>query len=233
MGKVQTPALITDISSGKIIWYNGSAADALSESGKLKGMSVDDLFEFDGEGDGEITRAVCKGNIYSVKCSEIEAGDKKYKLFSLIDTTELEESKELLASRDLIVAYIMVDNLDELLRHEQEEYRVAATGTGAILRAWANESDGILKEYQSDRYIFIFEAEKFDSFVDKKFDILDRIREMRVGTGSIPITVSIGVGNVDGTFAEKEKAAQAALEMALQRGGDQVVVKNRDGSQSI
>ena len=233
MAKLQTPAFIADTSSGKIIWYNGAASSSLSSAGKLKGMSVDDLLEFGEESDAEFASATCGGCTFSVKRSGIEAGDKKYTLYSLIDVTELEEARDVIKSRDLIVAYVMVDNLDELLRHEQEEYRVAAAETEAILRAWANESDGILKEYQSDRYIFLFEAEKFDSFADKKFDILDRIREVRVGTGSIPITVSIGVGNVDGSFADKEKAAQASLEMALQRGGDQVVVKNRDGSQSI
>ena len=233
MAKLQTPAFIADTSSGKIIWYNGAASSSLSSAGKLKGMSVDDLLEFGEESDAEFASATCGGYTFSVKRSGIEAGDKKYTLYSLVDVTELEEAKDIIKSRDLMVAYIMVDNLDELLRHEQEEYRVAAAETEAILRAWANESDGILKEYQSDRYIFLFEAEKFDSFADKKFDILDRIREVRVGTGSIPITVSIGVGNVDGSFADKEKAAQASLEMALQRGGDQVVVKNRDGSQSI
>lgn len=234
MSKVKSPSFIADISDGKIIWYNHAASAAFGGKGRLKGSAVGDILNLDApaEKDAE-TEAHFEDRRFSVTVSEIDAGDKKYDLYSLTDVTELENVKALLASRDLIVAYIMVDNLDELLRHEQEEYRVAAAGTEAILRAWAAEADGILKEYQSDRYIFIFEAEKFDEFVEKKFDVLDRIREIRVGTGSIPITVSIGVGNVDGTFADKEKAAQASLEMALQRGGDQVVVKNRDGSQNI
>ncbi len=231
--KIQTPAFITDTSDGRIIWYNKAASSSIPSSVKLKGAAVEDVLSFEDEGDGEYLAARCKDTRYSVKRSQIDAGDKEYVLYSLIDTTELEKSKDTLASRDLIVAYIMVDNLDELLRHEQEEYRIAASGAEAILRAWAAEADGILKEYQADRYIFLFEAEKFHVFVDRRFEILDKIREIRVGTGSIPITVSIGVANVDGSFAEKEKTAQAALEMALQRGGDQVVVKNRDGSQSI
>ncbi|MBR6916944.1 MAG: DHH family phosphoesterase [Clostridia bacterium] len=230
MSKLQTPAFITDTSDGKIIWYNKEASVAFSEAGKLKGARPEDILT---QSDKDESHAVSGENHYSVKRSEISAGDKKYRLYSLIDVTELDAAKKLVASRDLIVAYIMVDNLDEMLRNEQEEYRVAAAKTEAILRAWASDADGILKEYQADRYIFAFEAEKFDMFVEHRFDILDKIREIRVGTGSIPITVSIGVANVDGTFAEKEKVAQASLEMALQRGGDQVVVKNRDGSQSI
>ena len=234
MSKIASPVLITDTANDSVIWYN-QAASSLGGKEKLKGTSVSDILEFvkrEGDASDDVA-ATADGKVYSVRFSEITAGDKKYGLYSLTDATELDRAKALLASRDLIVAYVMVDNLDELLHHEQEEYRVAAAGTEAILRTWATESDGILKEYQSDRYIFIFEAEKFNSFVEKRFDVLDKIREIRVGTGSIPITVSIGVGNVDGTFAEKEKAAQISLEMALQRGGDQVVVKNRDGTQSI
>ena len=232
MAKVQSPVMIADSSDGKIIWYNHAASSSLGGKGKLRGAPVGEILE-DENGTNEEFDASCDERRFNVKVSKIEAGDKLYSLYSLIDITELERTKAAMASHDLIVAYIMVDNLDELLRHEQEEYRVAAAGTEAILRAWAAEADGILKEYQSDRYIFLFEASKFNTFVEHRFDVLDKIREIRVGTGSIPITVSIGVACVDGTLAEKEKTAQAALEMALQRGGDQVVVKNRDGSQNI
>ena len=62
-------------------------------------------------------------------------------------------------------------------------------------------------------------------FQNDKFDILDKVRDIRIGAGNIPVTISIGVAKIDGTLAEKEKAAHACLEMALQRGGDQAVVK--------
>ncbi|MBR6050635.1 MAG: DHH family phosphoesterase, partial [Clostridia bacterium] len=230
MSSVKVPTMIADSDSEKIIWYNNAASGSLGGKERLRGIPLSEALPALGDDPSLVTAGDRK---FRVLRSEIAAGDKKYVLASALDVTELEEAKGTLASRDLVVAYVMVDNLDELLHHEQEEYRVAAAGTEAILRAWAAESDGILKEYQSDRYIFLFEAEKFNDFAAKRFDVLDKIREIRVGTGSIPITVSIGVGNVDGSFAEKEKAAQTALEMALQRGGDQVVVKNRDGSQSI
>ena len=230
MSGLKVPTMIADYDSEKIIWYNNAASASLGGKERLRGVPLAEALPPVGN---ETDLFAAGDRKFRVLRSEIAAGDKKYILASALDVTELEDARGTLASRDLVVAYVMVDNLDELLHHEQEEYRVAAAGTEAILRAWASESDGILKEYQSDRYIFLFEAEKFNDFAAKRFDVLDKIREIRVGTGSIPITVSIGVGNVDGSFADKEKAAQAALEMALQRGGDQVVVKNRDGSQSI
>ncbi len=230
MSGLKVPTMIADADGEKILWYNNAASASLGGKERLRGVPLSEALPPVGD-DAEL--AAVGDRRFRILRSGIAAGDKKYVIASALDVTELEDAKSTLASRDLVVAYVMVDNLDELLHHEQEEYRVAATGTEAILRAWAAESDGILKEYQSDRYIFLFEAEKFNDFAAKRFDVLDRIREIRVGTGSIPITVSIGVGNVDGSFADKEKAAQTALEMALQRGGDQVVVKNRDGSQSI
>ncbi|MBR0302336.1 MAG: DHH family phosphoesterase, partial [Clostridia bacterium] len=226
--------VIADVSDGSVIWFNKASSSALGSSAKLKGKRIYDVLSFDDEEhpDGTFfTRT--GGRVFNTNVSTIEVKDKEYDLYSFYDVTELEETKALLASRDLVASFIMVDNLDELLRNEQEEYRVAAAKTEAILRAWAAEAGGILKEYQADKYIFLFEEEKFIEFKEKHFDVLDKIRDIRVGTGSIPITVSIGVGCTDGTFAEKEKAAQSALDMALQRGGDQVVVKNRDGSQSI
>ena len=60
-------------------------------------------------------------------------------------------------------------------------------------------------------------------------DVLDKIRDIRVGDGKLSVTISVGIANIRGSFSEKERAASAALDMALQRGGDQVVVKNENG----
>lgn len=235
MSKVCCPVLLTDKGDSRIIWYNTEAATALKGERALKGASIEKLFELDEEAfrSEDFCIARLGTGIFRLKASEIEAGGKTYVLYSAIDTTELETARDTLRRRETMVAYIMVDNLEEMLRQEQEEYRLAASSTETILRTWATEAGGVLKEYQRDKYIFFFDTESFDTFVEQRFDILDKIREVRVGSGSIPITVSIGIANTDGTLTEKEKIAQTALEMALQRGGDQVVVKNRDGSQNI
>lgn len=234
MSEVSTPALIADKSAKVIIWYNREAGVALGGSKTLRGAKVSDILRDTKESDtGELTASV-SDKIYRVSVSDITAGNKTYELYSFSDITESERMSDYISKHEVMVAYIMVDNLDEMLQHEQEEYRYAASATERILRNWATESGGILKEYQTDRYIFIFEAEKFREFEKNKFEILDKVRDVRVGTGSIPITISIGISDTGGeTFADREKGAQGALETALQRGGDQAVVKNRDGSYSI
>ena len=93
------------------------------------------------------------------------------------------------------------------------------------MRDWAADVRGILKEFERDRYILVFEKRYLDKYVERKFDVLDKIRDIRVGEEKLPVTVSVGISSVTGEFAEKEKAARAAIDMALGRGGDQVVLK--------
>ena len=231
MSAVSYPALITENEQNRIIWYNKAASKLLGSTGSLRGAVVTDVLNIIEREEG--TFASFFEKIFSLDKKTITAGDGEYILYALCDITELENKKKQLEEHATVVAYVMVDNLDELLQHEQEEYRNSASAAEKVLRAWAAEANGILKEYQHDRYIFIFEAEKFDEFEHRRFDVLDKVRDIRVGSGSIPITISIGVYHGEGTLQEKEKGAQAALETALQRGGDQAVVRNRDGSQSI
>ena len=85
---------------------------------------------------------------------------------------------------------------------------------GKILRDWAKRNNGVIKEYDRDKYLFFFHTVSLKEMEEEKFDILDRIRDIRVGDGKLPVTVSIGVAGIHGEFSEKERAAAAALDMA-------------------
>ncbi len=142
---------------------------------------------------------------------------------------ELDLIHERLVDGEPVVAYIVVDNLTEMIQYDNESYRPAAAKIEELLRDWAAEAKGILKEVERDKYLFVFERKHLGVYIDRKFELLDRIRNVRVGPEQLSVTVSVGIAQVYGTFAEKDKAARAALEMALGRGGDQVVVK-KDGA---
>ncbi|MBQ8402039.1 MAG: DHH family phosphoesterase, partial [Clostridia bacterium] len=117
----------------------------------------------------------------------------------------------------------------EMMQYDSENYRSAASRIDQALRDWAEDCGGILKEYERDKYLFVTENRVLESCVSRKFDILDRVRAIRVGDGELPMTISMGIGGVHGSFSDKERTAHTALDMALQRGGDQAVVKG-DGS---
>ncbi len=216
------PAFICPEEEDIIIWSNKAAAELFS----VKRARFSELFATVPDS-GNAIRLEAKGRRYSPIAYTSEGADGRvYKVFIMHDVTEYDEEKKILEGKESAVAYITVDNLDELLNYEQEDYRSASGDTEKILRAWAVEAGGVLKEYQQDKYIFVFERSRLESFTRSGFDILDKIRDIRVGENSIPITVSMGISAADGTPLEREKAAQSALDTALQRGGDQVVVKS-------
>lgn len=219
------PAFICPEDSDTVIWNNKVASSLFGTQSR----SFSEIFETLEGNDGDI-RLGALGRRYS-PISYTAEGDngKAYKVLILHDVTDYDEKSAFLSGKESAVAYITVDNLDELLNYEQEDYRTASGETEKLLRRWAVEADGVLKEYQQDKYIFVFERSKLDKFRETGFDILDKIRDIRLGENSIPLTVSMGICAVNGTPSEREKAAQAALDTALQRGGDQAVVKTDAG----
>ena len=66
-----------------------------------------------------------------------------------------------------------------------------------------------------------------DRCIADNFSILDEIMKIRVGDNSFPLSVSMGIADIDGNVNQREKAASAALDMALQRGGNQVALQRR------
>lgn len=224
INSLQEPALICD-TLGKILWYNKFAQASSSQRSPILGAYVSSFFTVDLTDELNDEETTLAGKNYLIEKTKIKSGEHVYFLLVLRDVTKIVELEKYIRDNDKVVAYIMVDNLEELLQFEQEKYREAAGKIDDLLRAWAQSVDGILKEYEKDKYLFIFRACDLDRFMAEDFDILNQVREIRVGTGNLPVTISIGVASVPGSLAEKEKTAHASLDMALQRGGDQAVVK--------
>ena len=87
-------------------------------------------------------------------------------------------------------------------------------------------AQGLFCRYERDRYLFVFEERFLAQFQEGKFSILETVREV-VSPSGIQATLSIGVGKDAETLAELFQYAALSVEMALSRGGDQVVVKNK------
>ena len=127
----------------------------------------------------------------------------------------------------LVIAYIMLDNLQELTQFVRANYRATANLIEETLSKWVESMNGMLREYDRDKYLAIFTSEMLDRCIEDDFHILDSIMKINVGDNSFPLSVSMGIADIDGTMADREKAANAALDMALQRGGNQVALQRR------
>ena len=122
------------------------------------------------------------------------------------------------------IAYIAVDNLNELAQSDQESYRSASNQVAAIIKEWANEYGAFLKEYEREKYVVVISHKALSDVEKKRFDLLERVSRIRIGTENLSVTISAGVSPETGMLDEKDKSAQYALEMALQRGGNQAVI---------
>lgn len=231
--KMSTPVFICD-SEERIIWYNAATEELISDKDKLYGETVEELFgvtlaDIRRDRHEKGARIMCDNRSFLAKFNHIKTDDNDFALIMTTETTENDELNAKIEGDELAVCYIIIDNLGEMLQYDSEEYRPAAAKIDDILRDWADEYGGILKEYERDKYIFITQTRVLDELVLKKFDILDRVRAVKAGDTNLPLTISLGISNIHGTYEDKERAAHAALDMALQRGGDQAVLKG-DGT---
>lgn len=230
--KMSSPVFICG-SDERILWYNSAMETLFSGGNKLYGTSVKELFgvTLDEIRQREDVRISWEGRVFRARYSHIRNEADDFALVLTEDLTETEALRTELAGSEPAVCYIMIDNLAEMIQYDSELYRPASVRVDAALRAWADQYHGILREYERDRYLFLTEARVVDAMIAAKFDILDRIRAVKVGESSLPLTISMGVCATHGTFDEKDRAAAAALDLALSRGGDQAVVKRDEGTE--
>ena len=144
-----------------------------------------------------------------------------------VETTEADHLREVYEASRPVAAILMLDNYEDLMEACEDTQRSAVLAQiDEKLQTWANAGQGILLKTDRNHYLFLFEEQYFQHFVDEKFSILDTVRAIRVAENIHP-TLSIGIGKDSPSIPELYKNAKLSLEMALSRGGDQAVVRNQ------
>ena len=144
-----------------------------------------------------------------------------------VETTEADHLREVYEASRPVAAILMLDNYEGLMKACEDTQRSAVLAQiDEKLQTWANAGQGILLKTDRNHYLFLFEEQYFQHFVDEKFSILDTVRAIRVAENIHP-TLSIGIGKDSPSIPELYKNAKLSLEMALSRGGDQAVVRNQ------
>jgi c-di-AMP phosphodiesterase-like protein len=144
-----------------------------------------------------------------------------------VDTTEADALQEKYTATRTVAAILMLDNYEDLMKACADTARSAVLAQiDEKLNSWAAAGQGLLLKTERDQYLFLFEEQHYEHFVEEKFSILDAIRDIKVGEGVHP-TLSIGIGRAADSMEELYKNAKLSLEMALSRGGDQAVVRGK------
>jgi len=134
--------------------------------------------------------------------------------------TEFEASKQ-------IVSIVMIDNYAEIMNGLSDAERSSIVAeVDRRLAAWTEESNGIFLKYERDKYLYIFQNRYLEKYTAEKFSILDSVREVESKNG-IKVTLSVGIGMDGQDFQDNRRNARLAIDMALSRGGDQAVIRDK------
>ena len=232
------PMLVFDLNSGEILWGNDRFIGLTDLQDKLFEVSVGDVVPgFDGhwlrEGKRESPEHVVWNHrtyrVYGALShpDELKGDHSMLATTYWLDITESEQMRQTLDMTRPAVAILMIDNYEDLMKACPESKRSALVAEiEGKLNDWCAGSGALLLSYDRDRYLFVMEEKDFAVYAEKKFDVLDTVRT--VESGGVSATLSIGVGRDGDSFDGLFKNADLALEMALSRGGDQAVVKDRN-----
>ncbi len=168
------------------------------------------------------------GNIIRAKDEDVAERAKDFMGITYwVDVTEFDNIKTEYENSRPVTMLFVIDNYDELMKNVSDRGKVELRGAiDDLVNEWCEGKRGLTRRYDRDRYMFIFESRYLREITEGKFDILEKVHGV-VSPGGVHATLSIGVGEDGDGFEENFSFANLAVEMALSRGGDQAVIKNR------
>lgn len=215
---------------GTIAWYNSAFKEVFS------GVSEKKIFElipeinireiYDDGGQKSIVVKVGE-ETYNIRANvkRRTAPDHAAIMIYMENITEILNLREELANAQCAVAHIMIDNYEEVVNSASEEDRLDVINLlDKNIIGWMQDVGGLVKKLEKDKFLCVFTKKQLDSFIASKFDILTGVKSIYPGTKTQP-TISIGIGIGGESLNKNNISAKKALEMALGRGGDQVVIR--------
>ncbi|MEG1705204.1 MAG: DHH family phosphoesterase [Clostridia bacterium] len=165
------------------------------------------------------------GTIYRALGSHISFSDFSCLIISFIDKTEENELRKIIDNTKVTVGVIFIDNYEETFQGLDEMEKGEITSKiDKILREFINDNNGIITKLDKDKYAIFIEWQYVQQLEKTKFAVLDSVKEITNKT-KLPITISIGMSTNETELSERYLASSSALDIALGRGGDQVVIK--------
>ncbi len=232
------PIAVFRLDNSRIIWANQMFFDMCAPGGARIDASIIDMVpQFSG-------KWLLEGK--TVYPTLLEVGGRKFQLHGNIvrsgkeederafmgitywvDVTEYDDIRLKYENSRPVPGVIVIDNLDELYKGQPE--RVRNDIRDAVedkLTAWCEEHKGIFRRYDRDRYLTVFERREVEAMKRDKFPIVQELHQVENPAG-VDASISIGLGEDASSLSEGLQFADMGAELALSRGGDQVVIKNR------
>ena len=227
------PTVVALATTGEIVWANDGFAEISGQFSGARHMRLTELaptFETRWliEGKQQFPGELRMGKrIYHVFGSMVPSGAGQMMMLHFLDCTDYVQLRDAAETRRPAIAVIAIDNYEELTKNATDsEKSTILADIDKRLFSWIKDSNAVLRKYDRDKYIFIIENAALEKLSARKFAVLQDVREIQNHEGVVA-TLSIGIGKDGETLAECYQYASLAIDMALSRGGDQAVVKNR------
>ena len=246
--KIDLPHAVLDL-EGRIVWANDRFLD-ISKAVSV-GKNIREIFP-------DLNKGIVS-NLSNEKIDLLTAlGDKKYKVhLRMVDLNELggDEVKRLYTGSGKVIMVYLYDETEYFILKQESDNNKQVTGFIYIdnyyevaenmedskasmliamvdrkLTRYISYNSGIIKKLEKDKYFFVTTKKDIEDMMEDKFSILEQTKEI-IGGDNIPLTLSIGVGYEGKSIESNHELARVAIDMALGRGGDQVVIKK--GNETI
>jgi len=230
------PMALVRMGDGSLLWSNErfNAITGYQEkylhqklNAVIPGFSIDWLASGKRESPYDTTLAGRRYRTYGTVVRPEEIRGEPLGILYFTDLTELYDVRDEYIRSRPVVSIILVDNYEELTKNLTEGAisNLNAQINDAITK-WTEGYHGLLRKLEKNRFLFVFEKRDLAHAIENKFSLLEDIHEIENPTG-LAASVSIGLGVEGANFDESYNFAALSIEMALSRGGDQAVIKDR------
>lgn len=146
----------------------------------------------------------------------------------IYDETEVNRYIRENSEQKLVSALVYIDNYEEVLESIEDVKRslLIALIDRKVNKYFA-QVDGLIQKIEKDKYFVVFKHKYMERLEEDKFSVIEEVKTVKVGN-EMAVTLSIGIGYNAGTYNQNYDYARAAIDLALGRGGDQVVIKEEN-----
>ena len=247
--ELEIPYAVMD-RQGKLLWVNLAFTELTGKDKRyhksvtsvFPGITQEKLPKDGGETELHITyekrnfrvllRAVCIDELLErSQVLEAEESGCFIQVMYLFDETELNEYILKCEDEKMVAGLLYLDNYEEVMESIEPVRRsLLAALVERKMNQYFTRIDGVIRKLEKDKYLLVMRRKSLEILKEKRFDILEEVKAVNIGN-DMAVTISIGIGYNADSYVKNSEYARIAIDLALGRGGDQVVMTDGESIQ--
>lgn len=177
---------------------------------------------------GETNRIYLNQKTEETSIVKVEEEGQCFIVLYLFDETELNHYIQSCQEQKLVAALVYIDNYEEALDSIEEVKRSLLSALiDRKINEYFTKADALVRKTEKDKYFIVFKYKYLNILEEDKFSLIEDVKNVKVGN-EMAVTLSIGIGIHGDSYVVNAEHSRMAIDLALGRGGDQVVVKKEE-----